>query len=280
MIKHERATIYRKNDKSESFHSLLSHNRIFFKDKIYALRVINELSSNVLENHLQSIKEEMDQSVAKLPKKAKSEYDSLGMEIVASSHESIETDNLNIEDPIVAKVMLEETKLYNHREHIRRSSKEMILIYLITIFEEFLDNLLSSLFRKRPEILKSSRRSITYQEAFQYADLYDLLKVGSKREARSVIDLDVDKLGKYLSTKFKLNLNQRRDWDQFKEFFYRRNIIVHNYGYPDSIYIAKIKRKVHDDEWLEIDNTYLGKAFDIFEKYSNYISRFFDKKYS
>ena len=222
----------------------------------------------------------MDQRVAKLPQKAKSEYDSLGMEIVASSHESIETDNLNIEDPIVAKVMLEETKLYNHREHIRRSSKEMILIYLITIFEEFLDNLLSSLFRKRPEILKSSQRSITYQEAFQYADLYELLKVGSKREARSVIDLDVDKLGKYLSTKFKLNLNQRRDWDQFKEFFYRRHIIVNNYGYPDSIYIAKIKRKVHDDEWLEIENTYLAKAFDIFEKYSNYISGFFDKKYS
>ena len=106
------------------------------------------------------------------------------------------------------------------------------------------------------------------------------MKVGSKREARSVIDLDVDKLGKYLSTKFKLNLNQRRDWDQFKEFFYRRRIIVHNYGYPDSIYIAKIKRKVHDDEWLEIENTYLAKAFDIFEKYLNYISRFFGKKYS
>ena len=280
MLKHRRATIYRRNDKSESFHSLLSHNRTFFKDKIYALRVINELSSKILENHLQSIKEEMDQRVAKLPKKAKSEYDSLGMEIVASSHESIETDNLNIEDPIVAKVMLEETKLYNHREHIRRSSKEMILIYLITIFEEFLDNLLSSHSRKRPEILKSSRRSITYQEAFQYADLNELLKAGSKREARSVIDMDVDKLGKYLSTKFKLNLNQRRDWDQFKEFFYRRHIIVHNYGYPDSIYIAKIKRKVHDDEWLEIDNTYLAKAFDIFEKYSNYISGFFDKKYS
>ena len=45
MIKHEKATIYRKNDKPESFHSFLSHNRIFFKDKIYALRVINELSS-------------------------------------------------------------------------------------------------------------------------------------------------------------------------------------------------------------------------------------------
>ena len=55
---------------------------------------------------------------------------------------------------------------------------------------------------------------------------------------------------------------------------------VHNYDYPDSIYIAKIKRKVRDDERLEIDNTYLAKAFDFFQKYSNYISGFFDKNYS
>jgi hypothetical protein len=49
MLKHRKATINKKNDKSESFHSLLSHNRTFFKDKIYTLRVINELSSKVLE---------------------------------------------------------------------------------------------------------------------------------------------------------------------------------------------------------------------------------------
>jgi hypothetical protein len=279
MIKHRRATIYRSNDKSESFHSLLSHHQTLLKNKICALRVINELSSNVLDSHLQSIKEEMDQKVAKLPKKAKSEYDSIGMEIVASSHQSIETDDLNIEYPMVAKIMLEETKVYNHRQHIIRSSKEMIFIYLIIIFEEFLANVLSTLFRKRPQILKSSQKSITYQEAFQHVDLYELLKAVSKREAGSAIDLDIDKLSVYLSKKFKFSLNQRTDWDQFKEFFYRRHVIVHNYGYPDPIYIAKVKHKVHEDEWLETDNTYLAKAFDIFEKYSKHISAYFDKKY-
>ena len=91
----------------------------------------------------------------------------------------------------------------------------------------------------------------------------------SSVEAQSNIFLD-----------FKFSLNQRTDWDQFKEFFYRRHVIVHNYGYPDSIYIAKVKNKVTEDEWLETDNTYLAKAFDHFEKYSNQISAFFDKKYS
>jgi hypothetical protein len=280
MIKHRKATIYRSNNKSESFTSLLSFHHTSLKDKISALRVINELSSKVLDGHLQSLIEDMDQKIAKLPKKAKSEYDSLGVEMLASSSQSIEIDDINIEQPKVAEIIEQEAEMYNHREHIRRSSKEMILVYLIIIFEEFLSNLLSTLLRKRPEILKSSHKSITYKEAFQYLDLYELLKVSSKKEAQSIIDLDIDKLGEYLSTKFKFNLNQRTDWNQFKEFFYRRHVIVHNYGYPDSTYVAKTKYKVHEDEWLEIDNTYLTKAFDIFEKYSDQISVFFDKKYS
>jgi hypothetical protein len=278
MIKHRKATIYRSDNKSESFTSLLSFHHSSLKDRIDALRVINELSSKVLDGHLQSLNEEIDQKIAKLPKKAKSEYDSLGMEMLTSSSQSIEIDDINIEHPTVAKIIEEETEMYNHREHIRRSSKEMILVYLIIIFEEFLSNLLSTLLRKRPEILKSSHK--TYKEAFQHLDLYELLKVSSKKEALSIIDLDIDKLGEYLYTKFKFNLNQRTDWNQFKEFFYRCHVIVHNYGYPDPVYLAKTKYKVHEDEWLEIDNVYLAKAFDIFEKYSNQISVFFDKKYS
>ena len=279
MVKHRKAIIHRRKDKSESIHSLLSYNHTLLKDKIHALRVINELSSKVLESHLRSINEEMDQRVARLPIVAKSEYDSIGMEMLALSEDPIETDHVKIEHPIVAKIILEETKMCNHREHIRRSSKEMILIYLIVIFEEFLAIVLSTLFRKRPEILKS-QKTIAYQEGLSHVDLYELLKTASKGKARSVTELDIDKLGEYLSKKFKFSLSQRTDWEQFKEFFYRRHVAVHNYGYPDSIYIAKIKRKVDENEWLEIDNTYLSKAFNIFEKYSKYISVFFDKKYS
>jgi hypothetical protein len=83
MIKHRKATIYRSDNKSESFTSLLSFHHTSLKDKISALRVINELSSKVLDGHLQSLIEDMDQKIAKLPKKAKSEYDSLGCKFCA-----------------------------------------------------------------------------------------------------------------------------------------------------------------------------------------------------
>jgi hypothetical protein len=280
MIKYGKAIIYRSDDKSESFYSLLSFYHVSLKDKIRALRVINELSSKVLEDHLQLLKEETNQKVAELTGKARSEYDRIGLEMLALSSQSIDIDNVPIEHNRVAKLMEEETEMYNHREHVRRSSKEMILVYLIIIFEEFLNNLLSTLFRKRPEILKSSQKNITFEEVVQYADLHELLKGISKKEAQSKINLDIDELGKYLHKMFKLNLEQRRDWNQFKEFFYRRHVIVHNYGYPDSIYIAKTKYKGQGDEWLEISNEYLEKGFSIFEKYSNQIATFFDRKYS
>jgi hypothetical protein len=280
MIKHRNAPIYRSNDKSESFTSLLTFYHTSLKDKIRALRVINELSSKVLDDHLQSLNEEIDQKVAKLPRKARSEYDGVEIEMLASAGESIRIHDINIEHHRVAKIIEEETEMYNHREHIKRSSKEMILIYVIIIFEEFLANVLSTLLRKRPEILKSSRKSIIYQEPFQYLNLSQLLKASSNKEARSIIELDIDKLAEYLYTKFKFSLTQRTDWNKFKEFFYRCHVIVHNYGYPDPVYLAKTKHKVHEDEWLEIDNVYLAKAFDIFEKYSDQVAVFFDKKYS
>jgi hypothetical protein len=283
MIKHRKAAIYRSKNKPESFNSLISFHHASLNDKIRALRVINELSSKVLDDHLQSINGEIDRRIAKLPRKARSEYDEAEIEMLAPASESIRLHDIDIEHPSVAKIIQDKTEMYNHREHIRRSSKEMILVYLITIFEEFLANLLTTLLRKRPEILEPSYKSIIHQQAFQYVDLHELLKTSSsneEEEARSIMDLDIDKLGNYLYTKFKFNLNQHTDWDQFKEFFYRRHVVIHNYGYPDSIYIAKVKYKVNEDEWLEIDNTYLEKAFDIFEKYSNKIALFFDRKYS
>jgi hypothetical protein len=70
---------------------------------------------------------------------------------------------MNIQRPKAVYMINKETKMYNDRENVRRASKEMILVYLIIVFEEFLTNILVSLYRKRPELLKSSKKSITYE---------------------------------------------------------------------------------------------------------------------
>ncbi|MGB7952737.1 MAG: hypothetical protein WCF23_02055 [Candidatus Nitrosopolaris sp.] len=165
------------------------------------------------------------------------------------------------------------------RENVRRSFREMILVYLIVIFEEFLSNTLTALFMKRREILKSSGKNITDEQALQYTNLDELLDAIGKKEVDSIMGKDIDSLGKYLVDTFHFDVTQRKDWRKFKEFFYRRNIIVHNYGRPNSLYISKTGKNLRKDDWLEIDERYLREAFNIFEKYALEIEGFFHKKY-
>ena len=57
----------------------------------------------------------------------------------------------------------------------------------------------------RSEILKTSEKNILYWEAFQYNDLNELLKVISKIEVRSRIELGIDRFNDYLVRNFKLD---------------------------------------------------------------------------
>ena len=124
-----------------------------------------------------------------------------------------------------------------------------------------------------------SKKNITYEEAFQYGSLNELLKVISNKEVKSLIGSDIEELNKYMTEIFKLDLSRRRDWTEFKERFYRRNIVVHNYGYPDSVYIAKTSLKGNKDDWIEISNRYLDASFIMFENYSKVITHFFYHKF-
>lgn len=283
-------TKYRRIDSEETFSSTVSFHLTRIIDKINALKVLSDWRSQTLDKQLDLMKAMHFFEVSKLKGKDKSAYDDYESYISQYATEEKKSKKIqrptvidairamNIQSPKAVYMIHKETKMYNDRENIRRASKEMILVYLIIIFEEFLTNILISLFKQRPELLKSSQKSIKYEEAFQYDNLTELLGAISRREVESEINSDIDILGKYLSDKFGLKLNKRSDWKQFKEYFYRRNITVHNYGYPNATYIHKTGYKGPID-WLEIDNNYLEEAFRNFESYSNEIHSFFSGKF-
>lgn len=98
------------------------------------------------------------------------------------------------------------------------------------------------------------------------------------------LDLEIEDLGKRLETRFHLYLNKRDDWTKFKEFFYRRHIVIHNYGFPDAKYIEKTQNtefevKGEKNRWLEISDKYIYEAFETFLNYANEIADFFRQKY-
>lgn len=270
--------VRRRNEDEETLESLLSFHYVKIHDKIDALMMVRALQSKSLEDHLRIEKEKNSQKVSALNQTERQEYRKYE-EHLSRIRFNLPISDTKIHDPKVAKLISDETKMYNDRENARRAASEMVLVYLIIIFEEFLTNILKALFRKHPEILKSSKKSITYEEAFKHASLSDLLYAISEKEIDGVIDSDIDVLCNYLSTQFHLELNKRQDWEEFRERFYRRHLTVHNYGVPDDKYINKTDYAGPID-WLEIDDEYLERSFSIFRDCAKGLYRFFSEKFS
>ena len=134
--------------------------------------MINDLQSKTLEDYLKKLKEKNALEVSRLEGKDKSAYDdytdyislyAVWEKISNEIQRPTDRDAItaaSIRSPKVIHMIHKETEMYNHRENVRRAYKEMLLVYLIIIFEEFLTNILISLYRKRPELLKSSQKSI------------------------------------------------------------------------------------------------------------------------
>ncbi|HEU4445887.1 MAG TPA: hypothetical protein VFR94_14525 [Nitrososphaeraceae archaeon] len=162
--------IYVSDDKNESFSSLLPRYYTALTDKILALRIINAMSSNMFDDFLSLTKDKFDKKVeSSLSPEDKIEYlFKMGRGILALVGWGYKTEN-----PKISKLLDEETEMYHNREDIRRALKEMMLVYLVIIFEEFLTNVLSALFRKRHDVFRSSRKSIEYVEVLEHSDIYE-----------------------------------------------------------------------------------------------------------
>lgn len=162
--------IYVSDDKNESFSSLLPRYYTALTDKILALRIINAMSSNMFDDFLSLTKDKFDKKVeSSLSPEDKIEYlFKMGRGILALVGWGYKTEN-----PKISKLLDEETEMYHNREDIRRALKEMMLVYLVIIFEEFLTNVLSALFRKRHDVFRSSGKSIEYVEVLEHSDIYE-----------------------------------------------------------------------------------------------------------
>jgi hypothetical protein len=252
-----------------------------FKDKLEAIKLIQNVASKPLNVYLEKIKREIKKEADRLTGEERMDY--LRYELtLAMMNFSDEGENIEINNERVSDLIERETIMFNHRENVRIFFGNMLLIQTVIIFEEFLERMLETVFFQRPEILltKSSNKNITYEELIKFEDRNELLYMISKKEAESILNMDINEIGKYVSEVFKIPLSKRKDWFNFKEIFYRRNIIVHNNGYPNSKYIEKTGSSVNFFEQLNADEDYIKNIQQLIEKYAKDIYEFINKKYS
>lgn len=162
--------------------------------------------------------------------------------------------------------------------NISKFIREMRLIYLIIAFEEYLSSILKVVFGLRPKILKESGTNISYAEAFPHKDMQSLLNALIDKKVKSMIDENIDEVNKRLNGIFSIDLEEKPKWKLFREYFLRRNILVHNNCYPDLTYIKKTQHKGPETR-LEIGQEYLSEGFRLFEKYATLLHKFFRKKF-
>lgn len=157
---------------------------------------------------------------------------------------------------------------------------EMGLVYLIISFEDFLERLVSDVYELNPKYLRDNYKSLTFRQIINARNKPEqLLDLMVSKEAKDVIHEDIDKIDKILQVKFKYFLSKQKNWNQFKERFYRRHILIHNNLYPDEIYREKMAYKGKDTR-LQITKQYLNRSLTIYNKFAKDLTDFMISKFS
>lgn len=161
--------------------------------------------------------------------------------------------------------------------HFDKFIRDMSLVYLVAEFESFLRNVLEISFGKKPEILSSSRKTIRYEEIVKFKKIGDVKEQIIEREILSIINKDVENINEYFEEKFNVQLSLFPSWKEFKERFYRRNIIVHNSGMTNKLYRLKTGYKGKDKQ-MTVSQQYLEESIRLFEQMGLHIAeQLYDK---
>lgn len=159
------------------------------------------------------------------------------------------------------------------------------LISLVSAAEWFLSQLLHEYFELYPDAAGVRDRSLT---------LSDLQAIGSVDDARTyLIDLRIEEVIRgsfkdwihFLKNNLKLSLSYLSiDEDHLTEIYQRRNLLAHNGGIINKIYLSKVSQSVRSDlkvgDLVSISQEYLDKAIDRFERFFLLVSLELWKKIS
>jgi hypothetical protein len=111
----------------------------------------------------------------------------------------------------------------------------------------------------------------------------ELIKSMAKKEAKKIIEKDiVDINDDFLNKKFNIiDLSNNDDWDQFRDHYARRHLIIHTNNIIDEKYLKKfnIKQGPRSTSRIFVEKDFLSISIQLFEKYSDLIHNAFTEKF-
>lgn len=136
-----------------------------------------------------------------------------------------------------AETILESTS----KEKVLSMYLEMITCKNVEVFDYFISRMLKKVFIGFPGILSSSDSSISMSEILQCESINDILLRVAEKKVQSLGYKGLMDIMKYLNSQLKLDFDIKLpELLEACEIFQTRNIIVHNSGIINEIYIKNV----------------------------------------
>ncbi|HHF2868955.1 TPA: hypothetical protein ACPJZQ_004113 [Vibrio alginolyticus] len=162
---------------------------------------------------------------------------------------TIETDS-----SFVANLIKEKLIPLKHRSFLI----DMTLSYLISYQEAMFKDYLFVVLTNNTTCLKSNNK-ITYSELLDFSDFGELVASIADKEVEKIGRGSIDDIHKYFIEKFNIDLSDYDMWNEIVESTYRRNLIIHNKGIVNQVYLNRFFDAVIGDK-PHIDIDYIVNA--------------------
>lgn len=159
------------------------------------------------------------------------------------------------------------SKTSRHLELLNDSS----LMNLTSIVELFFSEILHCWFEKHFELVEPKEKVFSFEDLKAFSTIADARSHYTNERIESILYKPFFEWIQYIKTTGKLSMNYiNQDQDSLIETFLRRNLVVHNGGVVNSIYLSKVptslKTSVNIGERLTASRKYLDTRIAMFEK--------------
>ncbi|SHH71997.1 hypothetical protein [Flavobacterium defluvii] len=231
-----------------------------------------ELDINLhrLLRHLDSIKDTLPMSILLLEphnKKANTKF----KEFIEKNAEEIEDENgnkslsLEFEQSRIFDQLAKNSEISNLAMKI---IPESLFVSLISQYDAFLNQLLKTLFKIRPEYINNSERELSFSQLNEFDSIEKAREYVVEKEVETILRKSHSEHFDYLENKLAITL--RKDlpiWQTFIEITERRNLFVHCDGIVSNQYLKVCKENKCDltgielNKRLNISSEYFNKAY-------------------
>ena len=158
----------------------------------------------------------------------------------------------------------------------RRAFLNMIHVNLFTYFEAFNKDFFLEVFLSNPKsLLKSSvakkkgesDKILDYKKILDFSTYEEIIFHMSYKQVEKYAHLNIDKFNSELKSKFDIDLTINfKNWDELRENYYRRNVVVHNKSRISKIYAFKMNCEDEIGHGLRSNSNYIKSVGNNIDK--------------